>query len=58
MSEHTTDIYTGTDEHTGEQYLMRVYRDTHGITRTIARRDHAGATWGAEHILFAEPAAS
>ena len=50
------DIYTGEDPDTGEQFLLRVYRDSHGITRTLARRDHIGATWGPEHILFAEVA--
>ena len=38
------------------QYLVTVYRDTHGVTRTVATREHPGATWGPEHLLFADRA--
>lgn len=38
------------------QFLVRVYRDTHGITRTVATREHPGATWSPEHLLLAEQA--
>ena len=38
------------------QYLVRVYRDSHGVTRTVATREHPGAVWGPEHLLFADRA--
>lgn len=47
------DAYQGTDADTGEQYLVRVYRDSHGTTRTVATRPHVGATWSPEHLLLA-----
>ena len=50
------DAYTGEDPDTGQQFLMRRYKDTHGVTYTIATRPHVGATWGPEHICFPEPA--
>ena len=36
------------------QYLVRVYRDSHGTTRTVATREHVGAVWGPEHLLLHE----
>lgn len=45
-----------TSEIESPQYLVRVYRDSHGITRTVATREHPGATWSPEHLLFAERA--
>ena len=37
------------------QYLVRVYRDTHGVTRTVAERSDPAATWGPEYLLLPEP---
>lgn len=50
------DIHTSNADQDG-QYLLRVYRDGHGTTRTVAWRQSTLDTWGPEHVLFAEPIA-
>lgn len=54
MSEQDYEIYTGKDPDTGQEFLVRVYRDSHGITRTISTREFGASTWGPEHLLLAE----
>jgi hypothetical protein len=49
------EVYTSNPDQFG-QYLLRVYRGNGPTIRTVAWRQHEGATWGPEHILFAEPA--
>lgn len=37
------------------QFLLHIYRDSHGTTRTISWRQSPLDTYGPEHILFASP---
>jgi hypothetical protein len=36
------------------QYLVRVYRDSHGTTRTVCTRATAADVWGPEYLLLTD----
>ncbi len=51
------EVFTSNPDQFG-QYMLVVYRDGHGITRTVAWRQTPADTWSPEHLLFAAEAAS